>query len=126
MLQQKYRREDPNFDQEMAEIAETYEEGDRHHYSAMLESMKEWYREQFPDEPDDDAIAKAEYDSYMAANPGLKERLALEEEEDSKANSYTEEQIGELIDQHNAMIDARPKVHTRVEIEAKDMEEIEV
>lgn len=126
MLQQEYRRENPNLDEELAELAKTYEEGDRHHYSATLEALQKLYRQEFPDEPDYDAEAKAEYDAYMAEHPGLKEKLAREEEEELKANTYTEEELMKLIREHNAMIDARSKVpQPMVEIEDDDSEEVE-
>lgn len=123
MLQQECRRENPNLDQEMAEIAKTYQEGDRHHYSSTLEELQKLYRQEFPEEPDYDAEAKAEYDAYMAQHPGLKEKLASEEEEELKANTYTEEELRKLINEHNAMIDARPKVpQPMLEIEEDDGE----
>lgn len=96
MVRQEYRQRFPDLDEEMAELEKTHKEEDRHFYSAILEFLKERYREQYPDEPDSDAQAQAEYDAYMAANPGLKERLLREEEEERAATMYSEAQIEEL------------------------------
>lgn len=126
MLQQECRREDPNFESEMAEIAKTYKEGDRHHYSATLETLQEVFRRDFPDEPDYEAEAKADYDAYMADHPGEKEEIARKEEEDLRANTYTPEELKKLMVEHNARIDAQPKVpQILVEIEEDDGEEEE-
>lgn len=97
MARQEYRRQFPDLDEEMAEIAKTHQEEDRHFYSAILEFLKEQYREQYPDEPDSDTHAQAEYDAYMAANPGLKERLIREEEEERAATMYSAAQIEDLV-----------------------------
>lgn len=86
MMRLEYRRRYPNLDEEMAELAKTHEPGDRHFNSALLDSLKEEYRKMYPDKPDSDAEARAEYDAYMAARPGLKEQLVQEEEEEAAAN----------------------------------------
>lgn len=86
MMRLEYRRRYPDLDEEMAELAKTFKPEDRHFNSAILDSVKEEYREMYPDEPDSDAEAQAEYDSYMAAHPGLKEQLIQQEEEEAAAN----------------------------------------
>ena len=96
MMRLEYRRRYPDLDEEMAELEKTHKPEDRHFYSAMLESLKELYREQNPDEPDSNAQAEAEYDAYMAAHPGLKEKLIQEEEEERAATMYSETQIEEM------------------------------
>lgn len=96
MIQQEYRRQYPNLDEEMAELEKTHEPGDRHFYSAMLETMTEQYHKEFPDEPDSMVEMQAEYDAYMAAHPGLKERLIREEEEAIAATLYSEDQLEEM------------------------------
>lgn len=121
MLQQQCRREDPNLEEEMAEIQKTFEESDRHHYSATLEALQESFRQEFPDEPDYEALAKADYDAYMAKHPGEKEQIAREEEEELESMTYTPEKFKKLMLEHNARVDARPKVpQTLVEIEEDD------
>ena len=96
MMRLEYRKRYPDLDEEMAELEKTHKPEDRHFYSAMLESLKEMHREQNPDHPDSDAQAEAEYDAYMAAHPGLKEKLVREEEEERAATMYSEAQIEEL------------------------------
>lgn len=96
MMRLEYRRRYPDLDEEMAELEKTHTLEHRHFYSAMLESLKEMHREQNPDHPDSDAQAEAEYDAYMAAHPGLKEKLIREEEEERAATMYSEAQIEEL------------------------------
>lgn len=90
MARLEYRRRYPDLDEEMAELEKTYQPGDRHFNSAILDSMKEEYRNAFPDEPDfgaeEQAQAQAEYDAYMAAHPGLKEKLIQQEEEEAAAS----------------------------------------
>ncbi|CAM9379977.1 unnamed protein product [Pylaiella littoralis] len=86
MMRLEYRRRYPDLDEEMAELAPTFKPEDRHFNSAILDSVKEEYRELYPDEPDSDAEAQAEYDAYMAAHPGLKEQLIQQEEEEAAAN----------------------------------------
>ncbi|CAM9163795.1 unnamed protein product [Ectocarpus fasciculatus] len=90
MARLEYRRRFPDLDEEMAELEKTYQPGDRHFNSAILDSMKEEYRNAFPDEPDigaqERAQAQAEYDAYMAAHPGLKEQLIQQEEEEAVAS----------------------------------------
>lgn len=86
MMRLEYRRRYPDLDEEMAELAKTFKPEDRHFNSAILDSLKEEYREMHPDEPDSDAEAQAEYDAYMAAHPGLKEQLIQQEEEEAAAN----------------------------------------
>lgn len=86
MMRLEYRRRYPDLDEEMAELAETFKPEDRHFNSAILDTLKEEYREMNPDEPDSDAEAQAEYDAYMAAHPGLKEQLIQQEEEEAAAN----------------------------------------
>ncbi|CAM9117111.1 unnamed protein product [Ectocarpus sp. 13 AM-2016] len=90
MARLEYRRRFPNLDEEMAELAKTYQPEDRHFNSAILDSMKEEYRNAFPHEPDIGAEARAqeqaEYDAYMAAHPGLKEKLIQQEEDEAVAS----------------------------------------
>lgn len=86
MARLEYRRQYPDLDEEMAELAKTHEPEDRHFNSALLDTLKEEYRKTHPDEPDSDAEAQAEYDAYMAAHPGLKEKLIQQEEEEAAAN----------------------------------------
>lgn len=86
MMRLEYRRRFPELDEEMAELAKTHEPEDRHFNSALLDSLKEDYREKYPNEPDGNVEAKAEYDAYMAAHPGLKEELIQQEEEEAAAN----------------------------------------
>lgn len=102
MMRLEYRRRYPDLDKEMAELEKTHEPQDRHFYSAMLESLKELYREQNPDKPDSDAQAEAEYDAYMAAHPGLKEKLIREEEDERDATMYSEAQIEEIFSNINS------------------------
>lgn len=98
MVRLEERRKNPNVDNELAEMAKTFDPVDRHHYSAILESMKETYRKANPDEPDLDAELQMEYEAYVAAHPGLAERLAREDEEEAQAYSYaTMEELEELI-----------------------------
>lgn len=86
MMRMEYRRRFPDLDKEMAELAKTHEPEDRHFNSALLNSLQEDYRKMYPEEPDSNAEAKAEYDTYMAAHPGLKEELIQQEEEEAAAN----------------------------------------
>lgn len=86
MMRLEYRRRYPDLDEEMAELAKTHEPGDRHFNSALLDSLKAEYRKMYPEKPDSDAEAQAEYDAYMAAHPGLKEQLVQQELEEAAAN----------------------------------------
>lgn len=97
MLQQEYRRQDPNLDEKLAEMQNTFEEVDRHHYSAMLEDLRKQYYKDNPDDPDPDIEAKADYEAYMAAHPGLAEKIAREDEEERLATTLTDAQFEELM-----------------------------
>lgn len=97
MIRQDSRKQNPDLDEEMAELDKTHKREDRHFYSAMLESLNEQYREENPDAPDKYAEAQAEYDAYMAANPGLKERLIEEEREERDAAMCSEAELWEMV-----------------------------
>lgn len=99
MMRLEYRRRYPDLDEEMAELDKTFQPGDQHFNSAILDSLKEEYRKAHPDEPDSDAEAQAEYDAYMAAHPGLKEKLIQQEQEEAAANVPQEilQRVDEII-----------------------------
>lgn len=98
MVRQEERRKNPRLDDELAELGDSFEEVDRHYYSAILESLKDEYRKANPDAPDPDAELQAEYEAYMAAHPGLAERLAREEEDYTRRNTFsTIDELQELI-----------------------------
>lgn len=101
MMRLEYRRRYPDLDEEMAELEKTHEPEDRHFNSALLDSLKEEYGKTHPDEPDSNAEAQAEYDAYMDAHPGLKERLIQQEEEEAEANVPPEilQRVEEMINE---------------------------